>query len=316
MSQHFKKVIIWGHKPRISLKFGLLPRGRHTHSYIHEGFYRGFRELGYETYWFDNDEDVEGFDFADALFLTEDQVQSNIPLLNSATYVLHHTSIEKYQQVGAKILNLCNYVQDVERGVSFNYPGSSVSKISDLVFFDESNRAVYQPWATNLLPNEIRTDHIWPFLESRKVVNYIGSTGHEDLPFRFKKFEKQLQEAGNKFHLYSRVDDFSAQSLVESSRVSVDIRGSWHIERGYIPCRIWKSLSYGKFIGSNSPHLMNIFPHFIHVDPDESTLFGSTEDAYRAIKKSQMLEAVTWVKTNHTYVNRAKSILEILDLLD
>lgn len=314
MTQNFKKVVIWGHKPRISVKFGVFPKGRHTHSYIHEGYYRGFRDLGYETFWFDNEDNVEGFNFDNALFFTEDQAQSNIPLRKSATYVLHHTPSDKYQNAGARILNLCNYVKDVEDGISFNYPGSSVTKISDLVFFDSVNRALYQPWATNLLPREIRSDYFWPYKESELNVNYIGTTGHEDLPLRFKRFKNSLEESGSKFNLYSRVDELTAQSLVESSRVSVDIRGSWHLERGYIPCRIWKSLSYGKFVGSNSPILKNVFSDFLHVDPEESTLFHSTEDSYRHLKKAKMLESINWVKSKHTYINRANSILAILDL--
>mgnify|MGYP006419383869 CR=1 FL=1 len=36
------KVIIWGHKLH-----------SHTHSYIHDSFYKAFKFLGYNTYWFD-----------------------------------------------------------------------------------------------------------------------------------------------------------------------------------------------------------------------------------------------------------------------
>ena len=35
------KVIIWGHELH-----------NHTHSYIHNAFYRTFKYLGYNVYWF------------------------------------------------------------------------------------------------------------------------------------------------------------------------------------------------------------------------------------------------------------------------
>jgi len=67
--QSFEKVIIWGHKLH-----------SHTHSYIHNAFYIAFKHMGYETYWFDDKDDVKKFDFSNSLFLTEGQVDKKIPL--------------------------------------------------------------------------------------------------------------------------------------------------------------------------------------------------------------------------------------------
>ena len=41
----YSKVIIWGH-----------PLHSHTHSYIHEAYYRAFKYLGYDVYWFHDNE--------------------------------------------------------------------------------------------------------------------------------------------------------------------------------------------------------------------------------------------------------------------
>jgi hypothetical protein len=57
------KVVIWGHKLHT-----------HTHSYIHEGFFRAFENLGYPTYWFDKLDDIADFDFSNTFFITEGQV--------------------------------------------------------------------------------------------------------------------------------------------------------------------------------------------------------------------------------------------------
>ena len=50
------KVIIWGHFLH-----------SHTHSYIHNGFYEAFKYMGYNTYWFDDNSNIEGFDFSNYL---------------------------------------------------------------------------------------------------------------------------------------------------------------------------------------------------------------------------------------------------------
>jgi hypothetical protein len=52
--------VIWGHKLHT-----------HTHSYVHEGFFRAFQYLGYRTHWLDDSDDVSGLDLAGAVFLTE-----------------------------------------------------------------------------------------------------------------------------------------------------------------------------------------------------------------------------------------------------
>ena len=53
------KAIIWGHKLHT-----------HTHSYIHNAYYKAFKKMGYETHWFDNNDDVSGFNFDNCIFLT------------------------------------------------------------------------------------------------------------------------------------------------------------------------------------------------------------------------------------------------------
>ena len=51
------KIIIWGH-----------PLHSHTHSYIHNGFFIAFKELGYDTYWFHDNMNIDSsFDFSNSL---------------------------------------------------------------------------------------------------------------------------------------------------------------------------------------------------------------------------------------------------------
>ena len=66
----FKKVIIWG-----------FPLHTHTHSYIHYGWYKGFKHLGYDTHWFDDNNVSDDFDFNDCLFITEGYADSKIPII-------------------------------------------------------------------------------------------------------------------------------------------------------------------------------------------------------------------------------------------
>ncbi len=309
----YPKIVIWGHKPTYLKHFGLIPRNRHTHSYIHEGYYRAFQYLGFDTFWFDDDDDVSTFDFKGALFLTEAQVQDKIPLLPSASYVIHHAPSEKYFEVTPRVLNLGNYTTSLEQATNFYFPGSPVEKISEVAYIDQKNSAIFQPWATNLLPFEIRTDSVVQYDSTISNLNYIGTTKHEDLPEKFATLRTSLSVAGVNLKTFSNINEMSAQQLVESSRVSIDIRGDWHRQCGYIPCRIWKSISYGKYVGSNSPKLGQIFGDFIHINGDEAALFDTMDEAYMKISIQKVRESMKWVKHNHTYVNRARTVMQTLE---
>ena len=76
----FNKVIIWG-----------FPLHTHTHSYIHGGWYKGFKSLGYDTYWFHdgNHPSIETFDYNNALFITEGYADGKIPIISSSIYFVH-----------------------------------------------------------------------------------------------------------------------------------------------------------------------------------------------------------------------------------
>ena len=71
-------IIIWGHKLH-----------SHTHSYIHNAFFIAFKKLGYDTYWFDDNDDTSNFDFSNSLFITEHQVDNKIPKRKDCLYFVH-----------------------------------------------------------------------------------------------------------------------------------------------------------------------------------------------------------------------------------
>ena len=74
----FDKVIIWG-----------FPLHSHTHSYIHGGWVKGFKRLGYKTYWFHDKKYPTDFDYNNSLFITEGYADNKIPINNTSIYFVH-----------------------------------------------------------------------------------------------------------------------------------------------------------------------------------------------------------------------------------
>ena len=314
MTMPFSKVIIWGHKPRTA-RNRLGRSYTATHSYIHQGYAKAFECLGYEVYWFDDKDDLSDRDFANTIFFTEGQVDAGIPLCRDAAYVLHSCTSQKYLATGARILNLCNYVKFCDSGVSPNYPESAVERINRWTFLDSKNRAVYQPWATDLLPNEIDQFGIASFNPNETNLNYVGSTSHDGLAPRFRELKRICRKSGKKLRVFSELSQSEMIEKVRSSFLSIDLRGDWHRECGYVPCRIFKNLSYGKITGTNSLWVHRLFDGSLPFGDSVEELVDNTRIRSETIQPTEFSKLQMYVRDEHTFINRAKSLISCLELL-
>ena len=80
---------------------------------------------------------------------------------------------------------------------------------------------------------------------------------------------------------------------------------------GYIPCRIMKNISYGQLGGTNSKAVYDFFKGKVVYNSDPYQLFYDCQ----AEKDNHDLifEQMKFVKENHTYVNRAKSLIKVVN---
>jgi hypothetical protein len=293
MHKRFKKVVIWGH-----------PLNSHTHSYIHAGFYKAFQYLGYETIWMSGNEDISGMNFDNCLFLTEGQVDSNIPLVRNSHYILHNTHSKKYIEAGGKILTIQVYTKDVpSRGESIN-PYTIIQKEND------GSSCLYFPWASDLLPFEINPSQA--FNSQNRVSVWVG-TDQENLTNFFNECRNNNIEI-NKINPWLNPVSFSENAnLIKNSYISPALQSNWQVEHGYIPCRIFKNISYGHFGYTNSSVVNEIFQGELVYDSNPSLLF------YKGVEEknsSNHIEKLSFlmneVKEKHTYINRIENILSHL----
>jgi hypothetical protein len=282
------KIIIWGHKLH-----------SHTHSYIHNSYFKAFKSLGYEVFWFDQTDDISQFDFSNSIFFTEDQVKWGMPLRNDCKYIAHHIQSSFFNGIDS-VLNLGNYIVDVEK----------FDKVKDQTYFDSKTKTLYQCWATDLLPDEINSDDFCVYDQSKQYVNYVGSLYEEGLEFA-QEFGSILKDNQKELRLYHGVSDEENQQLIRDSFLCPDFRNYHHIKVGYIPCRIFKTISYGQIIGTNSINVKRVFGDYVVFGSNPNDLY---ENMIEAILNQtiDMKEAMLFVKNNHTYINRVKTILEVL----
>lgn len=288
------KFIIWRHKLHES-----------THSYIHSSYNKAFKYLGYETHWVDSRDDLSSIDFSDAVFFAEGSCSDDMPRLANCKYIAHHVDNEKLISSGIpfeNILNLGNYL-----------PREEVhEKVEDLAYWDKNTRTLYQCWGTDLLPSEIDIDGYVPFNPSRKTLNYVAML-YEQGPWWAEEFATLLdRNFGVEFKVFTQhVSHEENIQLIRDSFLCPDFRSDWHLECGYIPCRMWKNISYGRITGTNSPYVKRALGDYVVFGGTPQTLYQNLLNAEQN-RTINMKDAMMFVRDNHTFINRVNNILKFL----
>lgn len=297
----FNKVIIWGHKLH-----------SHTHSYIHYAFYRTFKHLGYEVYWFDNNDNVSQFDFSNALFITESGVDQNIPLNSTCFYWLHNCDGTKYKHLYAAghAINFQVYTHDCK--------SRDLKEMAPFILYNVDEQILYLPWGTDLLPHEIdaikKTVSLY---RPDKSVYLIGSyqSGEFDNTRAWGGIQKACAAHGIKFQQRANLSPAENMRVIQQSYMAPAIQGDWQCRQGYIPCRIFKNISYGQFGITNSKTVFELFGGNIIYNADTYQLFMDAEKYIKNATLEDLYKQMDFVRDNHTYINRIDCLLALTDMV-
>lgn len=315
-------------------------------SYVHAGWFKAFQHLGYDTYWFDDYNFPQEFDWKNCIFISEEYGAKNIPLEKSSVYFIHDCiNPSKYLGIDARLIDIrfnvneindCNYSMKMDR--------TKLVKIDEVSFYDpkanddvlafqwrrgiQNYEALYISWATDLLPHEFNYDDRY---RTRDETYYHIGTICESNIKEIRKVAQALLELNVQMgHVDPWVRPISFEQnreLVQRSKLSLDVRGTVikpdingmpntggnHKHIGYIPCRTFKSISYGRFSGTNSKAVKALFGDFVVYNDDEYQLVFDMNETEKKQNYDILLEAMKFVQNNHTYLNRVNSIMKVYD---
>lgn len=294
----FSKVVLWGHKLH-----------SHTHSYIHYAFHKAFKSLGYDTYWFDANDDVRNVDFSNSLFITEGQVDRNIPLRDDCRYILHNCDQAKYKPLFEKknCMILQVYTHDVL--------SRDVTKIEDCLYIENNAPVLYMPWATDLLPDEIDAiKKTIPTIKREHKIYFVGSYmgGGFDNRAQYDALNRACQELGVSFEQVRNVSAEENIDLIQRSFIAPTLQGKWQCDVGYIPCRIFKNISYGQPGITNSKTVYELFNKKIVYNSDPYQLVYDAKKQSDTMLLDDLYEQMNFVRDHHTYLNRISRLLDFL----
>ena len=292
-----KKVVIWGYPP-----------DTHTHSYIHLGFSKAFSYLDYDVVWCDDDPDYAD-EVKDSIVLTEKSCTKHLPIDSSSQYFIHNLADDFEKHEGDNIHNLLVYHEGYNWSVD-------LQTIDDWSWYDKNTKTTVIMWATDLLPGEVEEKIPVPYDADRTDINYVGSLDGGYL----HKFSAVTNSHGKRFIVsggYSPgskgfVDSKQSVKLVKDSYLNFDFRPECHLKNGYVPCRIFKNMSYGCWTGTNSEKILKFFEGRVTACEDLYELYLKTEEDSKKATKDVLRDNKDYIQKHHTYINRVNSLLSVL----
>ena len=323
----FSQVVIWGYAP---------DEKNHTHHHIHKGLYRAFKHLGYKVYWVHQQnmldhETKQNIEIVpDTLFIVEHQRQKNLPIRDDCYYLLHnfYWDIEKkwlkfngwkykgFNDLAQKgrVVNL-----QVNRRDFYTEDKEFIDK-ERFYYCDTKNHRLFLPWATDLMPDEIEENKtiVSKLLNKRKNKIWIVGTLVDSW--------KELQKIGRRRKIPVEVNGGFSQRVSDEANIRM-VRESWfspavqrfdQVNPGYIPCRIFKNISYGVMGVTNSPHVNALFNNKLIYDQNLNGLYDKMlkwDEQELETKQNIILELMDEVKLHHTYINRIGEIIKFFDRL-
>ena len=306
-------------------KFGIwgLEHYTHTHSYIHYAFEKAAKQLGWDVEWVQDTLEIGVF-FSESsdeyLFLTVGISDKYIPINPNAFYILHNCEAAQYTSIPEKNkLIIQVYTVDVDSRDIIQLPGKKYE------FWQPNGNVFYMPWATDILPDEINENI--ENVKSGKIPNrskkdamFLGTVNN---CFEFgnideiTKFDIGCRNLGIQLLLANStsIDQNTSINLLQEVYITPSIVGTWQKRQGYIPCRIFKTISYGQLGVTNSKQAYEITDRLGIYSEDEAELCSKAVEVLEGINAIERItDAMKLVRDHHTYINRLESIQFIFRL--
>jgi hypothetical protein len=323
----YKKIIIWGAK---------LDTG-HTHAYIHLALAQAAEVMGLEVYWLDNRDNVEESFFDDALIISEQWLvfenphSNKLPLRSSSCYVIHYVGnkgpVEGNPGAGmylgkvGKLIDFrfaCNWgIDGVEdKNYAYKFEPEKYNRLSKSSYYDKGNDYdyFYSIWATDLLPEQFNIeDRFTPYNEPKYA--FFCGTIRPDNNEEFHPFIQACRDNNVDFFHHCPMRDGglttdSIREYVKRSFIALDARPKNHLANGYIPCRTFKNISYGKLGVTNSKAVYDFFDGGVAYSSNTYELFNVAKQMEESSEnKERVLHQMMNVRDNHTYINRLQDII-------
>jgi hypothetical protein len=290
----FKKIVIWGFKTHTTDSF------RH----IYQGYYDALSKLGVPVLWVD------------------DSINNN-DYISRGDLVIGANISNKYL-VGKKRVYFCthNYSPKQLEGMDENktiklqvYTNKAeldAVKLGPLRYYNQQTRTLYQPWGTNLLEEEFLAPK---FNRYTPLVFWVGSIWdnalHQGNRQEIHLLRQALLKHGKLLINPKHISNGRGIAYIRRSRISPAIAGNWQVKNNYLPCRVFKNISYGQLPFTNISKFADQYGSLLPISHDIDQLVSSSisvnqKDHYSRVKQLQELTI------DYTYLSSLYYIAKVI----
>jgi hypothetical protein len=303
--------VMWGAK-----------RPYNTYGHIHDAFLRALEYQGKRAVWLDDGDDLSQLDMGNTLFLTMNCVVGGIPLSKECYYFIHNGSDVRELFTGPGMTRVVNFGVHISTNTYGDVP-----QIGPEIWFDANSKSMSFRWGTDLLPNEIEANKpARTFNSDSKVINYIGTIDPSNKAI-IGRFRQAAEAQGIQFVGYGgcyagheghnqvvSVDD--NVRLIKESYMAPTLQRMDQVQSGYVPCRLFKNISYGQFGITHSRFANELFGGKLIYNPDPYRLFYDALERLQVTPVSELHALMDEVATKHTYLNKIAAIEHAVRILE
>lgn len=125
--------------------------------------------------------------------------------------------------------------------------------------YDREQRLLFQPWGTDLLADEFLPP---VFNAHAKHAVFVGSIWDDNGLGNIQAINELKSALSNHrltFAHHVHVTDEENVALVRGSRIAPAVAGQWQCDHAYLPCRVFKNVSYGSLAVTNVEKFTDLF---------------------------------------------------------
>jgi hypothetical protein len=300
-ARRFGKVVIWG-----------LRRQWHSHRFIHQGFFETFKYLGIPVVWTDFGSDpgiIEPGDFVITSNVQGRGTRGNplAPLKAGAYYCFHGFAHSGYDGSDRPPRHEIDRKYSLNLEVFVDKAGAASDQWDTVTYFDRPSKTLHQPWGTNLHEERFRA----PVVSRSPFVFWVGAIWNNALDQgnrpEVDELRSVLRRRSLRFVHLKFVPDWVSIAAVRASRVAPAIAGRWQVEHNYLPCRMFKNISYGQLGVSNVPKFAELYRGCTVSGRSVAEL---VENALALSRRDvvELVEAQQEITRRHTYVHKIGNI--------
>jgi hypothetical protein len=299
-SKYFRKVVVWG-----------LRHQWHSHRFIHKGFVDTLQRLGIPVTWTDYTSDPGIIDSGDFVITSSAYGRGTrgnplAPFRAGAYYCFHGYLHSGYPGSDRAPRHEVDRDHALNLEVFVNNALAASDQWDTVTHFDEPSKTLHQPWGTNLAEDQFRR----PTVSRSPFVCWVGAIWMGNRA-EIDELRGVLRDRSLRFVHLKFVPDSVNIVAIRRSRVAPAIASQWQVEQNYLPCRMFKNISYGQLGISNVPKFAELY-RGCHVGGGS---IAELIDCALSLSKGEALELTAEqqrITRQHTYVQKIRNIFRAM----